>query len=118
MPIELHQKIARLLHSVLSDEDWEVYRRLNSVRSILDDWLQMEYNRRELSDDLFHSMYYGEGLAPTAPEAVAALTVQGRITNIQGVRDALTSTYHDCAPLRSFLQKIDIALSRLRSRVG
>lgn len=116
MPVEVHVRVSRLLHSVRSDEDWEVYQRVNSVRSTLDDWLQMEYGRRELSDELFHTMYYGDGLGHGDPEAIAASTVRGRITNLQAVRNALTHSYRDCAPLRRILHKIDVALSRMRQR--
>lgn len=117
LPLEAHIKIARLLHSVLSDEDWEVYRRLDSIRCTLDDWAQVEYNRRDLSDEIFHTMYYGEGLGEDDPERISAATIWGKISNLEAVRGTLTHNYRDSAPLRSVLQKLDGALSRLKSKV-
>jgi Domain of unknown function (DUF5623) len=55
MPIEGHKLVGRLLKSALigTSERAGVTQRVDAIRRELDDWVQCEYKRDELSDDAF-----------------------------------------------------------------
>ncbi len=85
-----------------------VREKLDRVRSELDDWVQVEYDRQELDMERFSAMYYGALGAPfkqrpTAAERSALLAAIGR------VREQLARHYPDCEPRRRLYQPIDRA---------
>lgn len=116
MPVESHMEVGRLLKSVICDmrARKKVYNPLNSVRSDLDDWVQCEYNREELSNDVFFDLYYHEDEVPQA-----ALTGAARLAHhaskLAEAKRILARHYPDCAPLRSMLKAIDRAATALQA---
>lgn len=116
MPIDGHTEVGRLLKSVIRDlpAHGQVYKRLNSVRSDLDDWVQCEYNRSELSDDAFFDLYYHEHDLQPSGLGGAALEIS-QIAALDGARNLLTRHYPDCAPVRGLLGSIDRAIAALRA---
>lgn len=110
MPLDVHDEVAReLRHSIgAAMHRGGVSSRLNRVRNELDDWVQVEYDRKELDMERFSNMYYGlEGAylkrLPTAAE------VQSLAASIEQVRNRLTLHYPMCPPLSKLLRQLDFA---------
>ncbi|MDO9286449.1 MAG: DUF5623 domain-containing protein [Aquabacterium sp.] len=85
-----------------------VREKLDRVRSELDDWVQMEYDRQELDIEHFSAMYYGAlgtpfRRSPTVAERSALLAAIGP------VREQLARHYPDCAPRRRLHQLVNQA---------
>jgi hypothetical protein len=95
MPIESHQHVGRLIKSVLAD-----------------DWLAREFTRDELSQSTFFCLYYGKNEreleGPTDREII--------IERVELMKKIVTSSYPDCAPLRSLLKFADRAIVMIRRR--
>ncbi|CAN5512144.1 hypothetical protein BH10PSE6_BH10PSE6_09090 [soil metagenome] len=116
MPVEGHKEVGRLLKLAIRDlsDRKRIYKPLNSVRSDLDDWVQCEYSRTELSDAVFFDLYYHEHALPEDTLTGGART-ECHIANLTEAKRILASHYPDCAPLRSMLQTIDNAATALQS---
>ena len=82
------------------------------VRVDLDDWAAREFTRDELPQSIFFYLYCGEnerGLeGPTGPEMI--------VEQVELVKKIVTSSYPDCAPLRSLLKFADRAIVMIRRR--
>lgn len=116
MPIGSHEEVGRHLKAVISEvrnRNRSIYNRLNSVRCDLDDWVQCEYNRAELSDDAFFNLYYHEG-GSLSDGLIGETYAELKVSNLLKARGVLAEHYPDCAPLRSLLKSIDISISQLR----
>lgn len=110
MPLDAHDAVARDLRMAIGSAEYRpgVRERLDRVRSELDDWVQVEYDRQELDMERFSEMYYGAlGAAfrrrPTVAERAALLAAIGR------VREQVARRYPDCEPLRRLIRLIDHA---------
>jgi len=114
MPISAHQRAASLLKTVLaSTHDRKgVCNQVGRVRCELDEWVQREYSRAELSDDEFHGMYYGdegrsESLPPTDEERVH------HIERLDEVAILVERYYPDCVPRRHLIRSLRAAQKSL-----
>lgn len=116
MPIDAHIEIGGLLKSVLvvSSERNGVYNRLNSVRSELDEWVQREYNREELSDEVFFDIYYHES-GHQFSRSISHAESSRHINSLERVKQILGKHYPDCPPLRTLLKKVDSAVNSMRT---
>ncbi|WP_445219876.1 DUF5623 domain-containing protein [Bradyrhizobium sp. Pa8] len=116
MPIEGHQAIGRLLKSVLVDTRQRagVYRRVDAIRCELDNWVQCEYKRNELSDEVFFGLYYQE-LPKDDPLAAPPAGRDRHIASLAEVAATLARYYPECSPLRALLKKADLATVSLRA---
>ena len=112
MPIEGHAEVARLLKAVISAnrKGTRIVKPLDKARSELDDWVQFEYSRTELSYATFFALYYGE---PEHDEQNATNAMQ--IERLDEVKGLLARHYPDCAPLRAVLKMIDRSAIALKS---
>jgi len=110
MPVDAHAKIGSLLKGVLIDMRARagVYKRVDAVRSELDDWVQCEHDRQAMSDAVFFDLYYGENSTGGKPE-----TGDQHIENLRLAQATLIRHYPDCAPLRDLMGKIDLAVRSL-----
>lgn len=110
MPVEAHAKIGSLLKGVLIDMRARagVYKRVDAVRSELDDWVQCEHDRQAMSDAVFFGLYYGENSTGGGPEPG-----ERHIENLRLAQSVLMQHYPDCAPLRDLIGKIDLAVRSL-----
>lgn len=116
MPLDAHDEVARELRMAIGSAEYRpgVREKLDRVRSELDDWVQVEYDRDELDMERFSAMYYGTlGAAfrrrPTAAERSALVAAIGR------VREQLARSYPDCEPLRRLIRLIDLAVRSAQS---
>jgi len=110
MPLDGHDEVARDLRMAIGSAEYRpgVRERLDRVRSELDDWVQVEYDRGELDMERFSAMYYGAlgtpfKRRPTHVEQEALLAAIGR------VREQLGKHYPDCEPVRRLHRLIDQA---------
>ncbi|WP_292498734.1 DUF5623 domain-containing protein [Mesorhizobium sp.] len=110
MPVDAHARIGTLLKGVLIDMRARagVYKRVDAVRSELDDWVQCEHDRQAMSDAVFFDLYYGENSTGGMPE-----TGEQHIENLRLAQSVLMQHYPDCAPLRDLIGKIDLAVRSL-----
>ncbi|WP_245284051.1 DUF5623 domain-containing protein [Bradyrhizobium sp. Cp5.3] len=116
MPIEGHKLVGRLLKSILIGTRARagVHRRVDAIRCELDNWVQCEYKRDELSDDVFFDLYYHE--LPEEDALAAVPTSWDRhIVNLDEVKATLVRYYPECPPLRQLLKKADLAIRSLRT---
>lgn len=116
MPIEKHSEVGRLLKEVLTATRGRagVTKRIDQVRSELDNWAQLEYDRKSLPDSEFFDLYYHERVE--VPEAERG--VLGRVQHVERLQSAkaiLNSVYPDSKPLRDLTKKIDLALKSLEA---
>ncbi|QRM45137.1 DUF5623 domain-containing protein [Rhizobium sp. BG4] len=114
MAVPTHQRVGQLLKDVLSAtrDRAGVANRLGSVRSELDDWVQMEYDHEALPNDVFFELYYRERV--TVPDDERGLA--GRDVHIERLMEAkelIGSAYPDCQPVRALLRKLDLAVQSL-----
>jgi hypothetical protein len=117
MPIEAHAEVGKLLESVIerTHRRQGVHNRLNMVRTDLDDWVQCEYNRAELSDERFFGLYYRADNDPEADGLPPQALKDRHVTNLEQAKCILTQHYPECVPLRGTLKSIDAAIKSLRS---
>ncbi len=114
LPVEIHAEIGSLLQELIS-ATWMrpgIRKPLEIVRTTLDDWVQLEYGRKELTEDDFFKMYYGSvahsSPSKKPPENQSALKLDlDRITTLLG------QGYPACPPLSSILKGIDAARNAL-----
>jgi hypothetical protein len=116
MPVEGHKAVGRLLKSVLVDTRQRagVYKRVDAIRCELDNWVQCEYKRDELSDDVFFELYYHE-LPKDDPLAASPAGRDRHIASLAEVAATLARHYPECPPLRALLKKADLATASLRA---
>lgn len=116
MPIVDHQEAGRLLKSVLQVSYYRkgVYNRINTIRCELDDWVQVEYPKEELSMEVFAELYYQERESNHV-KSMAADKREKHISSLRDVQTILSRHYPDSAPLRAILKKIDAAIGSLAS---
>jgi hypothetical protein len=117
MAVDDHIKVGGLIKAVLrsSHRPYGVYKRMDSVRSTLEDWLSIEIGRRQLNGPEFFDVYYRE----TEDDAVyhrRAASRPGVVAMLGELKQKLQETYPDCAPLRQQLRKIDVSIA-LMSRM-
>ncbi len=109
MPIEGHIEAGKLLQTITSVSRGRdsVHRPLDHVRSELDEWVQREYSRHELANDVFSTMYYHQ-----EPD-MRSMDAQDRVAycrdTVPKIRALVATHYPDCAPRRAMLNKLAIA---------
>lgn len=111
MPIPSHIEAGRIIKSVLASpqKPFSVNRRMDSVRSTLEDWMSSEIRRDELDGPEFFDVYYRDA-DEIGPYAEAAKTSAGLIRILKELKAKLSGYYPDCAPLRQQLSKIDASI--------
>lgn len=111
MGIGGHIEAGRMIKAVLSSRErpFSVDRRMNGVRSTLEDWMAKEIGRGELEGPEFFDVYYHE-LEDENPLWDQAASRDGLITILGSLKQKLQAAYPDCAPLRSLLSRIDISV--------
>lgn len=113
MALPLHQKagslLAALAHVPLPTL---AHRRVQRVRSTLDDWIQMEYpSDKEMSAEQFHEAYYGHRDLPVVDGRGAQLAA------IANVIDTLLVGYADCKARRDLLKQLGEARTAIEQHV-
>lgn len=117
MPIDAHAEVGKLLKSVLRQTRLRrgAYNRIDVIRSELDEWVQREYDRSELPDEIFFTLYYKEDSYFKDLGYECQTPRQELIQSIEAAKSILTQHYPDCAPLRAILKSADLAIKSLES---
>ncbi|SUA99714.1 Uncharacterised protein [Pannonibacter phragmitetus] len=116
MPIEKHSEVGKLLKEVLTATRGRagVTNRVDLVRSELDNWVQLEYDRETLPDSEFFDLYYREGgKVPDAERGVASRAQS--IARLRSAKAILISAYPESKPLNDLTKKIDLAIKSLEN---
>jgi hypothetical protein len=110
LPVAKHIETGRLIKAVLGSpaRPYSAYRRLDSLRCTLEDWMALEIGRGQLDGPEFFDVYYHE-LADDDPLCVAAAEQKGVIEIIDKIAFQLSEAYPDCAPLRRELNKLAVS---------
>lgn len=116
MPVEKHSEVGKLLKGVLT-ATWSrvgVSKRVDQVRSELDNWAQLEYDRSVLSNNDFFNLYYHERFDVPEAERGAGGRVH-HVERLQSAKAILVNEYPDCRPLRDLTKKLDLAIKSLEA---
>lgn len=109
-----HIEAGRMIKAVIwSDQrPCGVYRRMNSLRSTLEDWMDREVADAEFDGMDFFDVYYHE-LDEEDPLAHRVASPQGVAELLGDLKQMLQSAYMDCGPLRQELRRIDASITLL-----
>lgn len=89
---------------------YSVYRRMNALRSTLEDWMGREITRGRLEGPEFFDVYYHD-LEDGDPFKSVVESREGVIVLLGDLRKKLQTAYPDCAPLRQQLRRIDMSVA-------
>ncbi|CDX21309.1 conserved hypothetical protein [Mesorhizobium plurifarium] len=90
-----------------------VWNRLSSLRSTLEDWLELERRRGELNGPEFFQVYYGDTIA-NKDHLEKTRSREGLISMLGELKAQLQQAYSDCAPLRQQLHRIEMSMSLIK----
>ncbi len=100
MSLQLHLKLGPLLSSLcVSGLSHARTSAIGRIRSMLDDWLQMEYPGEEMTQEQFHNAYYGSRYSPIKD-------AQSQVMALQQAVAFLEEGYLDCKPRRDMVNKL------------
>lgn len=109
LSIVAHEQIGGMLKvlKAATEKNKRAYKQFAEVANQLDDWTQQEYrSNRELPDEVFFEMYYGDIDIP-----IEYSPSQERIDELHGlcqqIKVLLQNGYHDCKPVRELLDRMD-----------
>lgn len=116
MSIETHEEVGRKLKSVMAHTHRRdgVYKRLNSVRSELDDWIQREYDVHDLPMEQFGNVYYGSEFRATFARSITTADADQHVATLQAVKADVSKHYANWQ-VKSLIGKVDAAIKSLRS---
>lgn len=116
MPLEIHEEIGKMLKSVIAETPLRdgACKRLKAVQSTLDDWVQREYNRVELTAERFYEIYYGATPTTIFAKSLTAEQIDKHVLTLEAVKAQLDRHYAKSANKRVLL-KIDAAIKSLRT---
>lgn len=111
MGLAEHQEAGRLIKALLRSrfKPWSVNQRLETLRSTLEDWLNVEISQDSLQEKGFFAIYYGSDQDFDHLQMEIGST-QSVIDAIEQLKDKLVRAYPDCAPLRKLTGRLDTAL--------
>lgn len=111
MPVSDHRDLGRMIKAILTSQHkpWAVNRRMDRLRSTLEDWLNGEIRGEDLTRGEFFKIYYGN-ISDDDPHVATAASTAGVIELLLDVMDRLRLHYVDCAPLRRVESRIGTAL--------
>lgn len=114
MGIQNHIQAGRIIKAVLRSgyATSSTEMGLGSLRSNLEDWMEMEKSRGELEGSEFFEVYYSEA-AGDAEIRELAKTPDGAISMLEDLKRLLIGSYPNCAPLRRQINRIDRAVIQI-----
>jgi hypothetical protein len=117
MPVESHIEAGSIIKAVLwSDQiPHGANRRLNSVRSTLEDWMAIEIGRGQMEGPEFFDVYYNE-TESDASNFERARSRAAIVEMLGDLKQKLQAAYPDCAPLRQQLHKIDMSATLIAQK--
>lgn len=115
MPVEGHIDAGSIIKAILRSHQrpYGVFRRMDAVRSTLEDWMAIEIGRGQMEGPEFFDVYYHETEGDAA-NLQKATSRDGIVDMLSQLKEQLKAAYPDCAPLREQLHKIDMSISLVR----
>ncbi|WP_137721000.1 DUF5623 domain-containing protein [Brevundimonas sp. SGAir0440] len=112
--LEGHIEAGRMIKAVIwsSHRPYGVYRRMNALRSTLEDWMDREVADSEFANIDFFDVYYHD-LDDEDPLAHRVASPQDVAKLLGELREKLQKAYLDSVPLRRELRRIDASISLL-----
>ena len=111
MPVAQHIEAGRIIKAVLhSSVRHNVYQKMSSLRSTLEDWLALEVGSGQIEGMDITDVYYHD-VGNEGPYVEAAQSSPGLIRMLGELKQKLQAAYPDCAPLREQLHRIDMSVS-------
>lgn len=112
--IDGHIEAGCMIKAVMQSKHrpYGVYRRMNALRSTLEDWMSLEIGRGQLEGPEFFDVYYHE-LADDDPFEASASSRAGVTSLLGDLKRKLQAVYPDCAPLRQQLNRIDVSIAMI-----
>lgn len=112
MPVLMHQEVGGMIKAVLQSrhKPYSVNRRLDHVRSTLEDWMNNEIGPNVLNGSEFFDVYYHE-VEADQPFVQQARSTSGVINLLESIKTRLEEHYPDCAPLRRLTGRINTAIA-------
>lgn len=114
-PIAMHQKLGNLLKELHSATKYNKRGKtaISSIKSTLDNWIQLEYtSKEELSDEVFFTIYYGSTDFSSDPWPTEKRKKELQQL-VKSVRAILKRAYHDCKPLQNLNKKLDTVVNAI-----
>lgn len=113
--IEGHMEAGRIIKAALRSEllRYAVYSRLNSLRAVLENWLDLEIRRGELDGPEFFDVYY-RWTDEDQSLLEALSSIDDVIAALRDLEQKLKRAYPDCAPLRQQLLRVEMSISLLQ----
>lgn len=107
-----HVEAGSIIKAVLMSHDLPngVWRRLSSLRSTLEDWMDLEIGQGQLDRREFFKVYYGKVIANQG-HGEKAKSRMGIVEMLRELKAQLLRTYSNCAPLRHQVHRIEMAIS-------
>lgn len=112
--LEGHIEAGRMIKAVIcsSQRPYGVYRRMEALRSTLEDWMDREVAGAEFASMDFFDVYYHE-LESEDPLAHRVASPYGVAKLLGELKEKLQGAYPDCVPLRRELRRIDASVTLL-----
>lgn len=116
MSVESHEEIGRRLKSVMADtlNRDGVYKRLETVRSTLDDWIQQEYDEAALPSERFFEVYYGAAPKYNFTRSLTPEQIAQHVGTLEFVKMEIARHYTQ-TKAKSIMGKIDSSIKSLQS---
>jgi hypothetical protein len=114
MSLTNHKKVATLLKEIVSQVHMRrsVSKHIEAIKNELDDWVQREYLGPEMTDEFFHSLYYG-GQEQTMKKNITHEECNSLIDMMGEVRSILSSSYPVCPPVTKLFAQLDRSKNHL-----
>lgn len=111
LTFEGHSEAGQIIKATLAGGHlpWAAHRRLNAMRSTLEDWMCEEIARDEQKYLDIVSVYYGDYVGDIN-HLDEATSKSGTIKLLRHLKDRLLGAYPDCAPLRRLTKAIDTSI--------
>ncbi len=114
-PVQLHQQLGAALKELHSAMEYNKkgLNAISAVKSILDDWIQLEYtSKEELKDEVFFGIYYGDTDYPSDPWPTDQKKIELKKL-VLNVRTLLGKAYHNCPPMQNLSKKLEVAIKSI-----
>lgn len=116
MSLEGHIEMGRIIKTVMNalHRPYGVYKRMDAVRSTLEDWMGLEIRRDRLNDRDFFDVYYHDADS-FGQFFEMSKSVSGLIDMLHQLKKKLQSEYMESSPLKGQIYRIDSSISLLEN---
>lgn len=114
LPLDIHTTIGPMLHALCNTGNsrlpGQAYKKINMVRSTLEDWAFIEH-KHDITREVEEKLYYGPGIDGYS-------TTHDTLKAIENVRNALLAGYGECKPRRDLIAQLDAAIKDVATKTA